>query len=291
MNELGEMLKEARIKKDYTLEDIQKTTKIQKRYLEAIEEGNLDALPGHFYARAFVKSYAEAVGLDPEVVLGQVKAELPTPTVEEHIVPLRRGRQPKAPIQGGRWLSRVLLYLFAVLILFVIYIAVSELDKTPDAGGDQVSPNAPMMPPEVEQGADTPATPDGQSPTPPSAEPTPTAPHAAAEPPAPSAALSFVQQQNNIYRYELTGAKDFSIAIQATGSCWLRVLKNGQNGEKVDELTMTPGMQKEWTLTGAQEAWIRLGSAPDVKITVNGLALDTSQMKRSSQIIAITLKP
>lgn len=283
MNELGEMLKEARLKKDYTLEDIQRITKIQRRYLEAIEDGNLDALPGHFYARAFVKSYAEAVGLDPEVVLGQVKTDFPQLPPEEQMVNLRRGRQPKPPGQAGRWLSRVLLYLFAVLILFVIYIAVSQLDKTPDMGQNQPAPTAPISPPEVQQ-------PDPGTVQPPPTGEAPTAPPAA-EPPPPSAELKFTGQTNNIYNYELTGATDISISISAKGNCWLRVLKNGQNGEKVDELTMTPGLKKDWTLTGTQSAWIRLGSAPDVEITVNGQPLDTSQMKRSSQNISITLKP
>ena len=54
MNEIGEILKEARIQQGYTLDDLQQTTKIQKRYLQAIEDGNPDILPGRFYARAFV---------------------------------------------------------------------------------------------------------------------------------------------------------------------------------------------------------------------------------------------
>lgn len=291
MTELGEMLKQARLKKDYTLEDIQQMTKIQKRYLEAIEQGNLDALPGHFYARAFVKSYAEAVGLDPEVVLGQAKNNFPPPPAEEQIVPLRRERQSKPSIQGVRWLSRVLLYSFAVLILFFIYIASTQLGNTPEADPEPIAPNAPIPSPEVEQGAGAPpVSPEPGQGNPSAGQPEPTVPPVA-EQPAPAANLSFVQQQNNIYRYELAGAKDISITIAAKGNCWMRILKNGQNGEKVDELTLTAGSQKDWSLTDAKEAWIRLGSAPDVQITVNGQLLDTSQMKRSSQIIAITLKP
>lgn len=48
-----------------------------KRYLEAIERGNFDILPGKFYARAFIKEYAAAVGLDAKELLEEHKEEIP----------------------------------------------------------------------------------------------------------------------------------------------------------------------------------------------------------------------
>src|SRR5690625_6004319 len=77
--EIGELLKEAREEKGYTLDNIQEKTKIQKRYLVAIEQGDFNALPGKFYARAFIREYAEAVELDPEVVLADFKEEKEIP--------------------------------------------------------------------------------------------------------------------------------------------------------------------------------------------------------------------
>src|SRR5690625_2192743 len=67
--QIGEQLKEAREQKNLTLDDIQATTKIQKRYLIAIEHEDFHALPGRFYARAFIKEYANAVRLDPDILL------------------------------------------------------------------------------------------------------------------------------------------------------------------------------------------------------------------------------
>ena len=71
VTELGARLKEARLQKGYSLDDLQEITKIQKRYLVGIEEGNYASMPGSFYVRAFIKQYAEAVGLNPNEILQQ----------------------------------------------------------------------------------------------------------------------------------------------------------------------------------------------------------------------------
>lgn len=71
MDELGQKLRQARIDKGYTIDDLQQITKIQKRYLLAIEEGNFDQLPGKFYVNAFIKQYAQTVGLDGQALLNE----------------------------------------------------------------------------------------------------------------------------------------------------------------------------------------------------------------------------
>ncbi|MGM8211689.1 helix-turn-helix domain-containing protein [Virgibacillus sp. W0430] len=67
--EIGDKLRDAREEKGISLDHLQETTKIQKRYLIAIEEGNYNVLPGKFYAKAFIKEYANAVGLDAYALL------------------------------------------------------------------------------------------------------------------------------------------------------------------------------------------------------------------------------
>nr|WP_321303417.1 helix-turn-helix domain-containing protein [uncultured Trichococcus sp.] len=52
-------------------------TKIQKRYLIAIEEGNFEIMPGNFYVRAFIKQYADTVGLDGDRLLGDHASVIP----------------------------------------------------------------------------------------------------------------------------------------------------------------------------------------------------------------------
>ncbi|MFC0524205.1 helix-turn-helix domain-containing protein [Pontibacillus salicampi] len=83
--EIGSRLKEAREAKGLSLDDIQKETKIQTRYLQAIEKGNFQIMPGKFYTRAFIRQYAEAVGLDAEALMEEHTSELPSSSDEEYV--------------------------------------------------------------------------------------------------------------------------------------------------------------------------------------------------------------
>lgn len=95
LSELGKRLKEAREEKQLSLDELQASTKIQKRYLTAIEAGEFSILPGTFYARAFIKNYAEAVGLDHESLFAEFQRELPNPHESDSELPSRAERVAK----------------------------------------------------------------------------------------------------------------------------------------------------------------------------------------------------
>lgn len=65
MNPCSEELKQAREKLNLSLEDISIATKINVKFLQAIEEGKFDFLD-QVYVRAFIRSFAKQVGLNPE---------------------------------------------------------------------------------------------------------------------------------------------------------------------------------------------------------------------------------
>lgn len=65
MSSFSEKLRTARESRGYLLEDIAAVTGIQKRFLKAIEEGRISVLP-QIYIRAFIRSYARALGLDED---------------------------------------------------------------------------------------------------------------------------------------------------------------------------------------------------------------------------------
>src|SRR5699024_7901670 len=137
--EIGELLKEAREEKGYTLDNIQEKTKIQKRYLVAIEQGDFNALPGKFYARAFIREYAEAVELDPEVVLADFKEEKEIPEEE----PVKYTRIDRTDKIKENKKSSILSFLPTVIVIFliiaIIVVAIMYYQKSmSDSEGDEV---------------------------------------------------------------------------------------------------------------------------------------------------------
>lgn len=123
---IGQKLKEARQAKGMTLDDLQQATKIQKRYLIAIEDEKFDELPGDFYVRAFVKQYANTVGLNGDNLLQDFDEQLPetkTASYSDHLdeaVETRRGRQHQATADRIDQLRHYLPTIIVVLIVVVI---------------------------------------------------------------------------------------------------------------------------------------------------------------------------
>ncbi|WP_141603455.1 helix-turn-helix domain-containing protein [Terrilactibacillus laevilacticus] len=123
MSELGQALKEARKEKGMSLDDVLEITKIQKRYLAAIEEGQFDQLPGEFYTRAFIKNYAEAVGLDSGTIFEEYANEIPKTRqapVEPQLPPRSSRTNKSAPrVRQGKSGLRTILPT-AIIVIFIV---------------------------------------------------------------------------------------------------------------------------------------------------------------------------
>ena len=70
-------LRKNRMAQGLSLTEISRRTRIGVTHLRHIEEGNFKSLPPGFYARAFVRAYAEAIGMDADIVLGELSDSLP----------------------------------------------------------------------------------------------------------------------------------------------------------------------------------------------------------------------
>jgi cytoskeleton protein RodZ len=72
---VGADLRAARERVGWSLQDLAPILRIRVQYLEALEEGRINELPGNAYALGFVRTYASVLGLDPDQVAKRFKAE------------------------------------------------------------------------------------------------------------------------------------------------------------------------------------------------------------------------
>lgn len=150
-NQMGEQLKAARLAKNLSLDDVQAATKIQARYLEAIENNNLSILPGDFYVRAFIRQYAIAVGLNPDDLLG----ETTPPSISRSRDLSRAHRDNDGVVRAGTnpnpsprskfsdMLPTVWLVLLIMVVLVAVWFAMTHLtsgnQQSSDGGNVSVS--------------------------------------------------------------------------------------------------------------------------------------------------------
>src|SRR5215218_2349913 len=76
MFQLGNTLREARTRQGLDLRDAAEATRIRVKFLAALEGERLGELPPEFYARAFLRTYAEFLGLDGDVYVAELNSRL-----------------------------------------------------------------------------------------------------------------------------------------------------------------------------------------------------------------------
>ena len=91
MSELGKAFSQARIQRGLTLEDCERDTRISKRYLDALEREDWKVFPAPVYSRAFLRTYAQYLGLNPAELMRvfQAQTEEPPPFKPLRVSPYR----------------------------------------------------------------------------------------------------------------------------------------------------------------------------------------------------------
>src|SRR5690625_1237203 len=137
---IGDILRETREERGYTIEEIQEITKIQKRYLMKIEQNDYASLPGKFYARAFINEYENVLGLDVDVILKQFDHENIETNRDESVRYTRIERRKKSS-KSSFVFSILPTFIVILLIVGIIFVAITLYQKTlnnnPDQGNEQ----------------------------------------------------------------------------------------------------------------------------------------------------------
>src|SRR3954471_9852287 len=75
MPEIGATLREARMRQRLDISDIEMRTKIRAKYLRALENEEWELLPGPTYVKSFLRTYADALGLDGRRLVEEYKLQ------------------------------------------------------------------------------------------------------------------------------------------------------------------------------------------------------------------------
>ena len=128
MAEIGATLREARMRSRIDITDMEVRTKIRAKYLRALENEEWDLLPGPTYVRSFLRTYAEALGLDARMVVEEYKLRHDRAEAGE-LHPIRRPTQrerDKRRRQERRGVPRAALVGLLLLAIFAALYAVGN---------------------------------------------------------------------------------------------------------------------------------------------------------------------
>ena len=158
MFEIGNSLREARLRQGYELPRVEADTKIRAKYLRALEEERFEVLPGETYVKGFLRTYAEYLGLDGQLYVDEFNSRFTRE--EEPLTPPRPRRQ--APSRSRAVESNFVIVALAGFIAITILVVVAW------KFGSSGTPSSTGVPPAVNTPVDSTGTSTAQAPVEPS---------------------------------------------------------------------------------------------------------------------------
>jgi len=230
---VGARLREAREKRGVSLRQIAVSTRISVMSLEALERSDLSRLPGGIFTRAFIRAYAQEVGLDPDRTIQDFIAELPpdAATATARSAGGEDGQKLESDRKAVATALRLVLMSFPIIVLVVYY--GSHRAPLPESASSETVPGS--------QAA--------------AGEPQPAAPvESVSTLPEPAAAPPVAPQTSGI-----------SMELAPTGACWVSVIADGR---QVFAGLMNAGDKR--AVTAEKQVAISVGDAGTFAYTLNG---------------------
>jgi cytoskeletal protein RodZ len=266
MTELGKFLVEKRQEKNISLDELQAITKIQKRYLVAVEQGNYELLPGKFYARAFIKTYSEAIGVSPTYVFDTYSADLPT-TVEKnaHEGLSRAKKKSQSTVADSKWfavLPKVLLVCLILGLAASYWVYYQKFNNEPQQQNSEEDNNfvdyengkSESDQDEQENEEDTPAEPDTSVEEDVQEEPKFT--------------ITMTKSNGEDFHYDLVNSEKLAVSITFNGDCYVKI-RNGK-GHVFLKGTYKKGDVIEDDFSAEELLVMRFGATQQVNMLING---------------------
>jgi cytoskeleton protein RodZ len=260
--DFGGKLREARERKGVSLRTIAEATKISVGVLEALERNDVSRLPGGIFSRAFVRSYAAEVGLDPETTIQQFIAQFPQDSVTA-------GHSTAADPEmndGFEIDPRVSRAIFRLVGIVVVIVGVGLYFGT---GARRAWWSSLLTPLARTVGATKPAA----AATTPAPVPAPPPPVAAAAPPPPAEPPPAAPSADRL-----------QVGLSARRPCWVSATVDGK---KTIEQLLQVGDQR--TIDIEREMVLTAGDAAAIALTLNGAA--ARPLGKTGEVITVRVNP
>ncbi|MDQ7010782.1 MAG: helix-turn-helix domain-containing protein [Mariprofundaceae bacterium] len=257
---IGKRLRAAREEQGHSIGDVATALNLRKVYIQALEDGRWEDMPGEVYALGFLRQYAAHLGLDMDADIQQLKSG------EYRLTrPLTFPDPPIAP--SKTWSVIAAVFFVALFVLFNIF---SQSDKQPQrVVSEQLSP--PAVSP---------------APAPPSREPEQPAseqqavPQAAEQSAEPLPSLAITTELPPIHHYVFEAVGD---------SAWLQVFKepgeSHMEAELIREVLLQPGERLALDDT-ADTLLVTCGNAAALQIRVDGrIHVEAGSLGESGKVL------
>ena len=251
MDDFGGKLRQARERRGISLRQIAASTKIAAAALEALERNDISKLPGGIFSRAFVRSYAIEVGLDPEDTVREFLERFnqdPAPTADA--VAAAVPEEERQFQEQQRKAARIALAAVAALALTVVGLVFAYRARAARAKAQAPVAHEPAPASAPAPAVETPAAPV-QPPRAPVQSPPASAPTTAV--PAPTTAAP------------APAATEIRLEIKPTADCWVSITVDGR---KRLARVMPAGERQSFAVS--KEATVEIGDAGAFAFSING---------------------
>lgn len=147
VEQLGKALTQARMARGLTLADVERDTRISSKYLEALEQGKPDILPAPVYARAFMRTYSQYLGLNARDFVSEMPGARPEPELPPLPDVAREGAMPL--LQPSWIIAGAVIVVMVLAGLFMFW-------SRSDDGGTDLQTEGPQTERPVGEGAENP---------------------------------------------------------------------------------------------------------------------------------------
>jgi cytoskeleton protein RodZ len=267
--DFGTKLREARERKGVSLRQIANKTKISVAALEALERNDVSRLPGGIFSRAFVRSYAAEVGLDPETTIQEFIAQFPHDSVtaghptSDQVEDFEELESDRRMASNVLWILMVSVPLAGAVLYFSMTNRArqSEATTAQPSGSSVAAENPPAPAAAAPAASDAPPAPPAAVPSAVASSGPPPEPRAntPAATPAPASAATGAAASSD------AAVDVLSIGLLARRPVWVSATVDGQR--TISRLLQTGEKQ---TVDIRREMVITAGDAAALSVTLNG---------------------